>query len=110
MTKDTQVTTPKSLHLSPFQDVEGSYEFSFDLRPDHISIRISHRNGDEGVIATLSAPPRAPLTNSGLLHASLHRPLGARRTILLIYWQALLLKLKGAKYRDRPTPPKSEVT
>ena len=109
MTKDTQVTTPKSLHISPFQDVEGCYEFSFDIRPDPTSIRILHRNGDEGVVATLSGP-RAPLTNSGLLRVSLHRPLGALRTIILIYWQALHLKLKGAKYRDRPTPPKSEVT
>jgi uncharacterized protein len=28
----------------------------------------------------------------------------------LIHWQALRLKLKGAKYRARPTPPKTEVS
>ena len=109
ITKDTQITTPKSLHVSPFQDVKGRYEFSFDIRPDQIAIRILHRNGDEGVVATLSGP-RAPLTNAGLVRASLRRPFGALRTITLIYWQALRLKLKGAKYRDRPIPPKSEVT
>jgi uncharacterized protein len=68
-----------------------------------------HRNSDQGVVATLSGP-RAPLTDAALLRGSLRRPLGALRTIILIYWQALRLKLKGARYRARPTPPKSEVT
>ncbi|MBK0329377.1 DUF1365 domain-containing protein [Rhodobacteraceae bacterium F11138] len=107
--KDSRITAPKSLHVSPFQEVKGSYEFSFDTRSDQISIRILHCNGDEGVVATLSGS-RAPLTNAGLLRASLRRPLGALRTIILIYWQALRLKLKGAKYRTRPTPPNSEVS
>ncbi|TDE41095.1 DUF1365 domain-containing protein [Antarcticimicrobium sediminis] len=109
ITKDSRITAPKALHVSPFQEVKGSYEFSFDIRPDRLAIRILHRNGDEGVIATLSGP-RVPLSNAGLVRASLRRPLGALRTSLLIYWQALRLKLKGARYRTRPTPPNSEVT
>jgi hypothetical protein len=28
----------------------------------------------------------------------------------LIYFQAFKLKFKGAKYRDRSTPPKAEVS
>lgn len=106
---DLWIKTPKSLHVSPFQDVAGSYEFNFDIVSDHLSIRILYRNGREGVVATL-AGARAPLTNTRLLLASLRRPLGALRTTLLIYWQALRLKLKGATYRSRPTPPKTEVT
>ncbi|MBI6630981.1 DUF1365 domain-containing protein [Pontibaca salina] len=109
ITKDIRITAPKSLHVSPFQEVRGSYEFSFDIRSDQIAIRILYRNGDEGLVATLSGP-RAPLTTTGLIRASLRRPLGALRTIILIYWQALRLKLKGAKYRPRPSPPNSEVT
>jgi hypothetical protein len=109
ITKASRIETPKSLHVSPFQDVAGKYEFSFDISLDRISIRILHRNGPEGVIATLSGS-RAPMTNAGLLKASLRRPLGALRTILLIYWQALRLKLKGARYRAHPKPPNSEIT
>jgi DUF1365 family protein len=102
-------TKPKALHVSPFQEVAGGYEFTFDIRPDRIAIRILHRNGDEGVVATLTGP-RVPLTSLGLLHASLRRPLGALRTITLIHWQALRLKLKGARYRNRPAPPTTEVS
>ena len=106
---DTRISSPKSLHVSPFQQVAGSYEFHFDIRIDRISIHILHRNGAEGVMATLSGP-RSKMTNTGLLRASLRRPLGALRTIMLIYWQALRLRSKGARYRTRPTPPTTEVT
>jgi DUF1365 family protein len=104
-----QIEATKSLHVSPFQDVAGSYTFAFDIRHDQIAIRILHRNGIEGVVASLSGT-RAPMTNAALLRASLRRPLGGLRTSSLIYWQALRLKLKGARYRNRPTPPKTELT
>lgn len=109
ITRETRIKAPKSLHVSPFQDVAGEYEFSFDITPARINIRILYRNGPEGVIATLSGR-RAPMTNAGLLKASLRRPLGALRTIILIYWQALRLRLKGARYRAHPKPPDAEIT
>ncbi len=109
ITREARITAPKALHVSPFQEVKGSYEFAFDIRPDQIAIRILHTNGTEGVLATLSGARRA-LTSAGIVRASLRRPLGALRTIILIYWQALRLRLKGARYRTRPTPPKSEVS
>lgn len=109
ITRDTRIAKPKRLHVSPFQDVVGGYEFAFDIRPDQISIRILHRNGAEGVVATLSGN-RTRMTSAGLLRASLRRPFGAVRTIWLIYWQALRLWAKGARYRHRPDPPETEVT
>jgi len=109
ITGENRIEKPKSLHVSPYQDVAGYYQFGFDIREDQIAIRIIHKNGEEGVVATLSGP-RAPMTSAALIKASLRRPLGAMRTIGLIYWQALILKLKGANYRSRPTPPKTEVS
>ncbi|MEZ5721123.1 MAG: DUF1365 family protein [Paracoccaceae bacterium] len=87
----------------------GSYDFVFDIRPSRIRIAILHRNGAEGVVATLSGSLR-PLTNAGLVSAALRRPFGALRTMALIHWQALRLKLKGARYRTRPAPPAHEVS
>jgi DUF1365 family protein len=109
ITKDSRISKPKLLHVSPFQDVEGSYEFTFDIDPAKIDIRIVYRHGEDGVIATLQGN-RAPLTDLGLIKASLRRPLGAFRTTILIHWQALRLTLKGAKYRSPPKPPQSEVS
>lgn len=109
ISRDARIDKPKLLHVSPFQDVAGGYEFSFDLRTESIAIRILHRNETEGVTATL-AGSRMPMTNAGLLVASLRRPFGALRTIGLIYWQALRLRLKGARYRPAPAPPENEVS
>lgn len=109
ITGDSRMETPKSLHVSPFQEIAGKYKFAFDVRDDFIDIRIMHRNGVEGVVASLTGP-RAPMTNSALIMAGIRRPMGALRTIFLIHWQALRLKLKGARYRTRPNPPKTEVT
>ncbi|WP_146344256.1 DUF1365 domain-containing protein [Falsiphaeobacter marinintestinus] len=104
-----QITACKMMHVSPFQDVSGEYRFNFDIRPDRIGIRIAHLDGDQGVIATLSGPRQA-LSNGRLVSAFLRRPAGAMRTIALIYWQALKLKLKGARYRTRPEPAATDIT
>ena len=99
----------KVMHVSPFQEVAGSYTFRFDLQGDHLSILIDHRRGAHGLMATLGGTLQT-LTRSSLLAMLLRHPLGALRVYGLIHWQALKLKLKGAPYRTRPTPPAEEVT
>lgn len=109
ITGETRITKPKMLHVSPFQDVASQYRFGFDIRADQIAIQIHFSNEAEGVVATLSGA-RMPMTTTRLIRASIRHPLGALRTITLIHCQAVRLKLKGAIYRTRPTPPKSEVS
>ena len=109
ITPGDSMQAQKLMHVSPFQDVAGSYQFNFDITPDKVAIRIGFKNGDDGVIATLTGA-RKPLSNLSILAALLRRPTGALRTITLIHWQALRLKLKGARYRTRPTPPEQEVS
>lgn len=109
ITGRSKISAQKIFHVSPFQEIAGAYQFTFDIRPERIAIRIAHENGAEGVIATLVGN-RKPLTTTGLITALLRRPLGAMRTITLIYWQAIWLKLKGAPYKTRPEPPEQEVS
>jgi DUF1365 family protein len=104
-----KIAAQKIFHVSPFQPVEGGYEFRFDIRADQVGIWIDYSNGDEGLIATLSGR-RKPLTNLGLLRAALRRPFGSRRVLALIHWQAFKLWWKGARYRARPEPPSQEVS
>lgn len=100
----------KVFHVSPFQQVAGDYRFRFRLRdPSRLSIVIDHRRAGHGVVATLKGR-LAPVTARGLLAMMARHPLGALRVSLLIYWQALKLKWKGASYRTRPTPPIEEVS
>ena len=99
----------KILHVSPFQPVEGGYEFRFDIRDDRIGVWIDYSRGAGGLIATLTGA-RAPLTNRAILMSMLRRPFGARRVLTLIHWQALKLWMKRAAYRPRPVPPSDEVS
>ncbi len=107
--KGDQVTARKVFHVSPFQDVSGEYTFKFDVTPEKLGVWIDYRDGNRGVYATFVGK-RQPVTNVSILRATIMRPFGSIRVLALIYYQALKLKLKGAIYRVRPLPPKSEVS
>jgi DUF1365 family protein len=99
----------KIFHVSPFQPVEGGYEFRFDISDDRIGVWIDYSRGQGGLVATLTGK-RAPLTNRAILRSAWRRPFGARRVSALIHWQALKLWAKKAVYRARPEPPEAEVS
>ncbi len=104
-----RLSAVKIFYVSPFQRVEGRYEFRFDIRPDRVGIWIDFTGGNGGVTATLVGP-RKPLSTPGLIAAALRRPFGSRRVLALIHWQALKLWWKGATYRARPAAPSKEVS
>lgn len=104
-----RIMARKVFHVSPFQPLAGDYAFRFDIRPDRLSILIDYRAGAEGVLAML-AGPRRPLTDAAILRAFIRRPFGSRRVLALIYWQALILRLRGAVWRSRPAPPDTGVS
>ena len=107
--KGDTLTAQKLMHVSPFQTVEGCYRFNVALTDDRVAIRIFYENADQGVIATLWGD-RRPATSGSLLWAALRRPLGAARVVTLIFWQAAILRLKGATYLSRPQPPETLVS
>jgi len=106
---DTPVSVAKRFHVSPFQDVGGAYRFTFALSQGSVAIRIRHLNGGEGLDATLRGVPE-PLRAAALLRAALRRPGGPLRVLALIYWNALRLRLKGARFRPLPAPPENEIS
>jgi uncharacterized protein len=106
---DDTLQATKIFYVSPFQPVEGRYDFRFDIRLNRIGIWINYTSEKGGVFTNLIGP-RVPLTNWSILRACLRRPFGSRRVLALIHWQALKLAIKGAKFRTRPAPPTEEVT
>ena len=106
---DDRIVARKIFHVSPFQPIDGEYEFRFDIRDDRVGIWIDFMHSNGGVIATLTGP-RRKLRNRDVVTSLIRRPFAARRVMALIHWQALVLWWKGAKYRNRPEPPKSEVS
>ncbi len=99
----------KLMHVSPFQPVEGGYEFRFDISDERVGIFIDYTSQAGGLIATLTGPC-TPLSNHAILGFCLKRPFGSRRVLGLIHWQALKLWWRGARFRSRPEPPSREVS
>lgn len=109
ITRHDTLSAQKIFHVSPFQPIEGGYSFRFDIRADRVGIWINYSTDGEGLLATLTGK-RAPLNNWAILRSVLRRPLGARRVLALIHWQALKLWWKGAPFHRRPAPPEQDVS
>jgi DUF1365 family protein len=110
ITRHDTIAAQKIFHVSPFQPIEGGYEFRFDIAPDKIGIWIDYSAGvDGGLIATLTGR-LSPLSNGAIIWGLMRRPFGARRVLALIHWQALKLFFKGARYHPHTPPPAQEVS
>jgi DUF1365 family protein len=109
ITRHDELHAKKIFHVSPFQDIAGDYRFRFDIRDDRIGIWIAYSANQNGVFATLTGTRRR-LDFRGMIMAMIRRPLGARRVLALIHWQALKLWWKGAPYRARPVPPRQGIS
>jgi len=109
ITRHERLGAAKLFHVSPFLPIAGGYSFRFDVRADRIGVWIDWRGADERLYATLTGR-RRPLTNRAILRSALRRPLGPRRVLGLIHWQALKLWWKGGRWHPRPAPPADEVS
>ena len=104
-------TRSKRFHVSPFQRVEGVYDFT--LRPPggrvvtHIDVR--QDGSQERFFDATFAGARRPLTDVSLARTLLRYPLVTLHTIAAIHWQALKLWLKRVPVHRKPTPPANDL-
>lgn len=115
----------KVFHVSPFCDVQGSYQFKLDERAgqprlaidyfDHVQEtqgeqepRGEHEN--QALLRTAIVVQPQPLRTSALLAAFLTMPMMTFGVMLRIHVQAFKLWRRGATFRSIPTLPTDEVT
>lgn len=92
----------KEMYVSPFIEMNQTYRFTLRPPDDRLSIRIKQTDqGDDLLIATQSGA-RAPLSSARLFTLSLTHPVAAIKIFAAIHWQALKLKLKGARFIRYP--------
>lgn len=100
----------KELFVSPFIDMEARYGFTARVPDDRISIVVRETVAEGQVLTAALTARRAPLTRSTLARAFFGYPLLTAKVIGGIHWEALKLRLKGAPYRRRGTPPAQPMT
>lgn len=93
----------KAFHVSPFMPMDLHYKWSFSMHNEHLVIYMQLQKGERNVFdASLNLKLKAQQKPD--LIAWKH-PLQCQRVWLGIYWNALLLKLKGIS--DYPHPIRS---
>lgn len=101
---------PKKMHVSPFFDMQGGYRFAFS-DPSGPEFRLSIRYGAESsprMTATMRLVASA-LTDAALARLVLAMPLMPLKVFSAIHWEAIRLKLKGARYHPLPPPLSLDV-
>ncbi len=92
----------KEFHVSPFWSVDGQYRFTLRRRGDGLALRVENLSADDRLhVASLNARAQA-LTSAAIGRWLLAMPLSGLGVTIAIYWQALRLWLKGARYYAKP--------
>ena len=100
----------KRLHVSPFNDLDSTYAFSMSTPGSRLTMSIDQRDHDGTFFRAGLALTRLPLTDRNMLELFWSHPLLTLKVIGGIHWQALRLRLKGARYHSRPRPPARELS
>jgi len=100
----------KSFHVSPFMPTDMVYDFSVVPPGDELAVAITGRDAQGPLIHANLIAGRHELTDAALARVMSTYPLVTLKVIAGIYWEALLIWLKGVRLQDRPAPPERAVT
>ncbi len=90
----------KTLHVSPFFQIQGRYDFSFseDDAGEANSTEIRYSRNEQALLTARIWGRALPWTSFNLLRTWLGHPLMTFWIVLLIHWHALVLFLKGVPF------------
>jgi DUF1365 family protein len=103
-------TCPKRLYVSPFNDMEMSYEFKVIPPAATIGVGIDAMDWRGLMITTALSGKRYDFSDPEMVSAFLSHPLLTLKVIVAIHWEALQLWLKGMKITQRPPQPDHPVS
>jgi DUF1365 family protein len=95
----------KHFYVSPFSDLDLSFDFKFQTPDENLQIFIDDYRGDEKELISTLIGKRIPLTDLSLLKCTFLYPLLTLQVIFGIHWQALRLWLKGLKAHPKESQP-----
>lgn len=102
----------KAFHVSPFMEMDLSYDWRLRPPGDSLGVSIVNRRGAREVFAARLALQRRPWRRSAVLPLLMRQPWMSARMVGAIYRQAWLLWRKRVPFvpHPGPRPPSQEVT
>ena len=93
---------PKRMHVSPFFDMAGGYRFWLTPPVETLAVSIQYATLTEKRLTATMILRKRPWTRLSLSRLLLEMPLAPVKVMTAILWQALRLRLAGARYHPAP--------
>ncbi len=104
------VVAEKHFHVSPFCQVQGSYQFQFVRQNTSIMARVELVDQGGVLLQTNWFGRLQPLTTKLIWRQWLSQPMMTWGVVIKIHWQALKLALKRVPYFSKPSKPQEFVS
>ena len=108
--KNTRISKDKIFHVSPFCEVEGYYEFRFNIESQKIDIDINYYKDDSILISTSIRANKNALIDKYLAKYIIKLPIMLFKVIILIHYHAFRLWIKKVQYFKKPAKPTQDLT
>lgn len=102
-------TFDKSFHVSPFHPMDHVYQWSLRVSEGQVAISMINRQKGKRMFDATLVGALSPLTRRSLRRQGLRSPLQSLRMHVAIYWHALRLYLKRARFYTHPDKQKENV-
>ncbi len=89
---------PKHFYVSPFSDLELSFDFKLCAPKEKLAVKIDDFSGNQRMLHSMLTGLRMPLTDRRLAWFLIKYPLITLKIMALIHWQALRLWLKQVPF------------
>jgi DUF1365 family protein len=92
----------KAFHVSPFQPMHHRYRWAFGAPGERLGVHMENLDGGQVVFDATLAMARRPWTTGSLLRSLARHPWMTAKVTAMIYWHALRLWWKKAKFHAHP--------
>jgi DUF1365 family protein len=102
--KQQNVRFAKQMHVSPFNPMAMDYLSRFNAPAKKLYLHLENFMGQQCITDATLALVQEPLTRANLLRLLWQFPFQTTQVAIGIYWQALRLFFRGARFHHHPSP------